>query len=115
MGEEKPIEDKEEKCEEKGELVENVTELEKERVPIKIEHIEELPCSNSREETLKLKLAKANEKVYKWMAGIGPNEIEGTIGDWDKISLLKMVEMANQEIREHPEKSNIVNSFKSVN
>jgi hypothetical protein len=60
---------------------------------------------NSREETLKKKLAKANEKVYKWMAGIEPTEIGQTIGDWDKLSLLKMVEMADQEIREHPQKS----------
>jgi hypothetical protein len=67
---------------------------------IKIESTEE----NSRHKTLKRKLAKANEKVYKWMAGIEPNEIEGTIGDWDKLSLLKMVEMADQEIREHPQK-----------
>jgi hypothetical protein len=59
---------------------------------------------NSREKELKEKLAKANEKVYKWMAGIVPNEIEGTIGEWDKLSLLKMVEMADQEIREHPDK-----------
>jgi hypothetical protein len=59
---------------------------------------------NSREETLKRKLAKANEKVYKWMAGIEPTEIERTIGDWDKLSVLKMVEMADQEIREHPQK-----------
>jgi hypothetical protein len=39
------------------------------------------------------------------MAGIEPNQIEGTIGEWDKLSLLKMVEMADQEIREHPQKS----------
>src|SRR4051794_12862299 len=58
-----------------------------------------------REETLKKKLAKANAKVYKWMAGIEPQEIGRTISDWDKLSLLKMVEMADQEIREHPEKS----------
>jgi hypothetical protein len=54
---------------------------------------------------LKKKLAKANEKVYKWMAGIKPNEIGPTIGGWDKLSLLKMVEMADQEIREDPQKS----------
>jgi hypothetical protein len=35
-----------------------------------------------------------------------PNEIEGTIGDWDNLLLLKMVEMADQEIREHPQKLN---------
>jgi hypothetical protein len=67
---------------------------------------------NARKEILKEKLAKANEKVYKWMTGIESNEIGQTIGDWDKLSLLKMVEMANQEIRENPEKS--FNSFKSV-
>jgi hypothetical protein len=65
-----------------------------------IEIIEEKP----REETLKIKLENANEKVYKWMAGIGPNDIGETIGDWDKLSLLKMVEMADQEIREYPQK-----------
>jgi hypothetical protein len=59
---------------------------------------------NSCKEALTEKLAKANEKVYKWMAGIGPNEIGQTIGDWDILSLLKMVEMADQEIREHPQK-----------
>jgi hypothetical protein len=42
------------------------------------------------------------------MAGIGPNEIEGTIGEWDKLSLAKMVEMADQEIREHPQKSDLI-------
>jgi phosphoribosylamine-glycine ligase len=67
---------------------------------MEIEIIEE----KAREEALAEKLAKANEKVYKWMAGIEPNEIEGTIGDWDKLSLLKMVEMADQEIRVHPQK-----------
>jgi hypothetical protein len=60
---------------------------------------------NAREETLRKKLENANIKVYKWMAGIEPTEIGRTIGDWDKLSLLKMVEMADQEIREHPEKS----------
>jgi hypothetical protein len=67
--------------------------------------IVEIIEGNSREEKLKKKLAKANEKVYTWMAGIGPNEIGQTIGDWDKLSLLKMVEMADQEIREYPQKS----------
>jgi hypothetical protein len=71
---------------------------------MKVEINEQNTLPNSREKELKEKLAKANEKVYKWMAGIEPNEIEGTIGDWDKLSLLKMVEMADQEIREHPEK-----------
>jgi hypothetical protein len=59
---------------------------------------------NPRKETREEKLAKANRKIYKWMAGIQPNEIGGTIGDWDKVSLLKMVKMADQEIREHPQK-----------
>jgi hypothetical protein len=76
-------------------------EEEDELMEIKIIEIIE---GNSREETLKRKLAKANKKVYKWMAGIEPNQIEGTIGEWDKLSLLKMVEMADQEIREHPDK-----------
>jgi hypothetical protein len=82
---------------------------------IEIETIEnENPLANAkREERLEVKLEEANGKVYKWMAGIGPNEIEGTIGDWDKLSLLKMVEMADQEIREHPQKfvQTIINLF----
>jgi hypothetical protein len=80
---------------------------------IEIAIIEENPLANPREETLELeeRLAKACKKVYDWMAGIGPNEIEQTIEGWDKSSLLKIVEMADLEIREHPEKS--VNSFKS--
>jgi hypothetical protein len=68
---------------------------------MEIEIIEE----NPREETLQEKWEKDNKKAYKWMAGIGPTEIEGAIGDWDKLSLLKMVEMADQEIRENPQKS----------
>jgi hypothetical protein len=91
----------------------------KEEKPIKIkeeiEGIEDNPFAMSREETLKIKLENANEKVYKWMAGIEPNKIGKTIGDWDKVSLLKMVEMADQEIREHPQKFifiiNIFNLF----
>jgi hypothetical protein len=71
---------------------------------MKVEINEQNTLLNSREKELKEKLAKANEKVYKWMAGIEPNEIEGTIKDWDKLSLLKLVEMADQEIREHPDK-----------
>jgi hypothetical protein len=59
---------------------------------------------NSREEILERKLAKANGKVYKWMAGIEPTEIGATIGEWDKLSLLKMVEMGDQEIREYPQR-----------
>jgi hypothetical protein len=66
---------------------------------------EENPWANPTKETLEVKLENANEKVYKWMAGIGPNEIEATISEWDKLSLLKMVEMADQEIRQHPQKS----------
>jgi hypothetical protein len=69
---------------------------------IKVEIIEN-PFDNS-EQTTEEKLEKANEKVYKWMAGIEPNKIEQTIGDWDKSSLLKLVEMANQEIQLHPQK-----------
>jgi hypothetical protein len=64
--------------------------------------ITEIIKGNSREETVRKKLKKANEN--KWMEGIELNEIEGAIGDWDKLSILKMVEMADQEIREHPEK-----------
>jgi hypothetical protein len=63
---------------------------------------------NPAEQTLEQKLAKATRKVHKWMAGIGPNDIEGTIGEWDKLSLLKMVEMADMEIREHPQKSILI-------
>jgi hypothetical protein len=36
------------------------------------------------------------------MAGIEPSEIGRTISKLDKMSLLKMVEMADQETREHP-------------
>jgi hypothetical protein len=66
----------------------------------------------AEEEKLETKLAKATAKVYNWMAGIEPNEIGQTIGDWDKLSVLKMVEMADQEIREHPQKfGQIINLF----
>jgi hypothetical protein len=101
--EDKPI--KEEKKKEEGE-----------EESMEVEGIEANPFANSREETLKLKLENATEKVYKWMAGIEPNEIGGTIGEWDNLSLLKMVEMADQEIREDPQKFifiiNICNLFK---
>jgi hypothetical protein len=99
-------EEEEEEPMDKGEaevqpIKKEVKEEEDELMEVKIIEIIE---GKSREETLKKKLAKANKKVYKWMAGIEPNEIERTIGDWDKLSLLKMVEMADQEIREHSEK-----------
>jgi hypothetical protein len=99
-------EEEEEEPMDKGEaevqpIKKEVKEEEDELMEVKIIEIIE---GKSREETLKKKLARANEKVYKWMAGIEPNEIERTIGDWDKLSLLKMVEMADQEIREHSEK-----------
>jgi hypothetical protein len=71
-----------------------------------IKIVEIIENSRTRAERLKEKLAKANGKVYKWMAGIEPTEIGQTIGEWDKLSLLKMVEMADQEIREHPTKFN---------
>jgi hypothetical protein len=71
---------------------------------MEVEGSQENPFENSREEPLEEKLEKANGKVYKWMAGIEPNEIGQTIGEWDKLSLLKMVEMADQECREYPEK-----------
>jgi hypothetical protein len=65
-----------------------------------IKIVEIIENSRTRAERLKEKLAKVNGKVYKWMAGIGQKEIGQTIGDWDKLSLLKMVEMADHEIRE---------------
>jgi hypothetical protein len=106
LSEEEPVEDKEEESGEGGEceLVEDVTEPINSGVSIKIEHIKNKPGENLEKETLKEKLAKATGKVYKWMAGIEPNEIGPTIEEWDKLSLLKMVEMADQEIREHPQK-----------
>jgi hypothetical protein len=60
-----------------------------------------------REETLQAleeRLAIAVAKVYKWMAGIEPNQIGPTLGAWDNSYILKMIEVADQEIREHPEK-----------
>jgi hypothetical protein len=66
---------------------------------IKIEIIE-----NPQEPTLEEQLAKANKKVYKWMASIEPQEIGRTLWEWDNVSLLKMIEMADQEIRENPQK-----------
>jgi hypothetical protein len=108
--EEKPIKEEEEKIlneeEENADkiLIEDIQiKQEEDEGLIKVEIIEN-PFDNSREEILKKKLSKANEKVYKWMAGIEPNEIGQTIGEWDKLSLLKMVKMADQEIREHPQK-----------
>jgi hypothetical protein len=57
-----------------------------------------------KEEILEEKLQNANAKVYKWMADIEPNQIGPTLEEWDTDSLLKMVEMAEQEIRQHPAK-----------
>jgi hypothetical protein len=105
--EEPPMEEEEQE-EEDGSIKQEV----KEEI---IEGIEENPFINSREETLKIKLENANEKVYKWMAGIETNEIGRTIHEWDKLSLLKMVEMADQEIREHPEKFISNNIVKYLN
>jgi hypothetical protein len=102
------VEDEEDEDSEDDEEEEEPIADEKEEKPIKIkeelEGIEDNPFAMSREETLKIKLENANEKVYKWMARIAPNEIGQTIGEWDKLSLLKMVEMADQEIREYPQK-----------
>jgi hypothetical protein len=58
---------------------------------------------------LEEKLSKAQAKVYNWMAGIEPNQIGPTLGKWDNSYLRKMVEMADQEIRENSEKSHLNN------
>jgi hypothetical protein len=51
----------------------------------------------------------AIEKVYTWMAGIEPIQIGPTLEAWDNSYLLKMVEIGDQEIREHPEKYHLNN------
>jgi hypothetical protein len=80
-------------------------EVKQKEEEVKIEIIEEEnPLANPKEEALEERLAKANNKVYNWMAGIEQNAIGPTIEDWDKLTLLKFVEMADQEIRENAEK-----------
>jgi hypothetical protein len=57
--------------------------------------------ANPRVETLEEMLQKAIAKVYIWMAGIEPNQIGPALEGWDNAAL---VQMADQEIRQHPEK-----------
>jgi hypothetical protein len=57
--------------------------------------------ANPRMETLEEMLQKAIAKVYIWMAGIAPHQIGPTLEGWDNAAL---VQMADQEIRQHPEK-----------
>jgi hypothetical protein len=58
-----------------------------------------------RVETAKEKLQKSQAKAYyEWMAGFEANQIESTVKELDTDSVLKMVEMADQEIRQHPAK-----------
>jgi hypothetical protein len=59
----------------------------------------------------KEKLANANANIYKWMAGIEPTLIGPTLGDWDNASLLRMVQMADQEIRQYPAKFISINQI----
>jgi hypothetical protein len=117
--EEEENEDDEDDCEADGEevkedVIDDIVVMDEDEQPaaghkgsIKVEIIEANPLPNSPAETVEEKLAKlaqATAKVYNWMAGIERNQIEETIGDWDKLSLLKIVEMADSEIQEHPEK-----------
>jgi uncharacterized FlaG/YvyC family protein len=101
------LEKKKEDEEEKGkEMIEDEHQQEGKQED-SIAKITEAPLANEtdpREETLEEKLQKATAKVYKWMEGIEPNQIDATLGDWNNTSLLKVVKMADQEIREHPEK-----------
>jgi hypothetical protein len=61
--------------------------------------------ANPTEKTLKEMLHEADAKVYyKWMARFEPNQIEPKVMEMDNAELLKMVEMADQEVRQHPEK-----------
>jgi hypothetical protein len=57
-------------------------------------------------------LQKANEKVdegsenvYKWMAGFRQEEIGQKLTELDNGTVLKMVEMADQQIRRNKDKS----------
>jgi hypothetical protein len=51
------------------------------------------------------KAQKANAKVYhKWMAGIERNQIGPKLEEMDTLSVLKMVQVADQEIKQHPAK-----------
>jgi hypothetical protein len=82
-------------------------EVDEEKNVEKENEVEEVPLENEaspRGDTLEEQLHKAIAKVYKWMAGIEQNQIGTTLEGWDNSSLLKMVEMANHEIREHPAK-----------
>jgi hypothetical protein len=91
---------------EEGKLEQQQQE-EKRQGSMSIEKTTETPLENEvnpREDTLEEQLHKAIAKVYKWMAGIEPNQIGPTLEGWDNSSLLKMVEMADQEIKQHPEK-----------
>jgi hypothetical protein len=57
--------------------------------------------ANPRVETLEEMLQNAIAKLYIWMAGIEPNQIGPALEGWDNAAL---VQMADQEIRQHPEK-----------
>jgi hypothetical protein len=64
----------------------------------------ETPLGNAatpRVETLEEMVAQA---YYKWMAGIEPHQIGPKIDEMDKSSVLKMVQIADKEIREQPTK-----------
>jgi hypothetical protein len=93
-----------------GEEDDNLIKLEQpheEKQGSSIKKTTETPLENEATpgvETLEEKLQKAQEKVYKWMAGIEPQQIGPTLGEWDTVSVLKMVEMADQEVRQHPAK-----------
>jgi hypothetical protein len=90
-------EDDEIKVEPKQEVKQEVTKEKTTGIPPANE-------ATPREETLEEKLQKANVIAYKFMAGILPNQIGPTLEEWDTDTLLKMVQMAEQEIRQHPAK-----------
>jgi hypothetical protein len=54
-----------------------------------------------KEETLEEKFAKT---YYEWMARIEQNQIGPKVVEMDMASVLRMVEMADQEVRQHPAK-----------
>jgi pyruvate-formate lyase-activating enzyme len=66
---------------------------------------EATPKVETLDEMLQKARQKADAKVYyKWIAGFRPHQIETTVKELDTASVLKMVEMADQEIRQHPAK-----------
>jgi hypothetical protein len=46
---------------------------------------------------------KGNENVYKWMAGVRHEDIDTKLTELDNATVLKMVEMADQQIRRNKE------------